>query len=151
MGDVLMNTFKLEGKTPVGCSLQEWAEQLRQTGDRKVGSDCVLHMTVSTVFVGSDAGYDLEQERAPKKVTRKISWDDSEFLLQPYLFETMVFGWPQTILWKFSRRYQSWEDAREGHIETVELLRSSVNKILMYTCGGVIALSIIGKFITLIV
>ena len=56
-------------------------------------------VTVSTVFIGRDLGLGG----------------------LPLVFETMVFGGKMD---EYTRRYSCWQDAEEGHEETVEEVRS---------------------------
>jgi hypothetical protein len=72
----------------------EWFE----TADRHVAQDQIGDVRVSTVFLGIDHSWILEEH-------------------VPILFETMVFG---GALDQEQRRYATWTEAEEGHREMAE-------------------------------
>lgn len=96
--------YKLEGKTPVPCSMEEFiewqAELLRTTGKRVVHVKDI-HLVdgtrVSTVFLAFDHGM----------------WSE-----KPILFETMIFGGDHD---GYQERYSTWDEAEIGHAYAVEL------------------------------
>lgn len=84
--------YILKGKTPVRCdSVMEWAEWFHKA-NRKVATDTVGDVTVSTVFLALDHNYGSDGS--------------------PVLFETMVFGGVHD---QMCRRYSTWDEAAEGH------------------------------------
>ena len=64
---------------------------------RRVCLTCIGDVTISTVFL-----------------TVAIGWDDKLF------FETMIFGGKYD-LWR--ENYQTWEEAEDGHVKAVRLVR----------------------------
>lgn len=95
--------YTLDGNTPVPChNLLEWARWY-ETSDRIVAQTEVNGFRVSTVFLGIDHG-----------------WRGT-----PILFETMVFPDPPT--GPIQYRYQTWEQAEEGHSEVIALVESLKN------------------------
>ena len=97
MGD----NYILDGKTPVRCEdIIEWAKKF-DIKTRRVASDSIGDIDVSTVFLGIDH-----------------NWGGGP----PLLFETMVFGG------KFDQeqeRYATWKQAEEGHKKMVEKVKRS--------------------------
>ena len=94
--------FILKDRTPVVChDLMEWANWF-ETADRNVAKTDVGHHRVSTVFLGIDHQFGHGE---------------------PLLFETMVFTAGDD--GGDMKRYSTWEDAEDGHWETVKRLRAS--------------------------
>ena len=92
-----MNHYKLEGKTPVQCTMIEsWVEP----DDRRVARDVFGDVTVSTVFLRIDHSF---SDEGP-----------------PILFETMIFCGPHD---EKQWRYATWDEAVEGHQAAVELAK----------------------------
>jgi hypothetical protein len=92
---VILN-YILEGQDPVACEdTLTWARWY-ETADRKVASDHVGDVRISTVFLGLDHG-----------------WGEGE----PVLFETMVFGGAMD---EEMDRYCTWRAAETGHAAMVK-------------------------------
>lgn len=85
---------------PVSDSL-EWARSFENREARRVASDKMGDVTVSTVFLGLDHSYG----EGP-----------------PLLFETMIFGGEHS---DDQWRYSTWEEAEQGHRAAVALVRES--------------------------
>lgn len=83
--------YKLEGTTPVACTLSEWADYLN-IADRKVARTEHGDVSVSTVFMGMNYA----------------QIDD----LEPLVFETVVFGGPYDME---GNQYSTWSEALAGH------------------------------------
>lgn len=93
--------YILRGKEVVAVrGLIRWARWF-ETNSRKVGSDYVGDVRVSTVFLGLDHGY---------------------FGPRPVLFETMTFD--KNDKGGGTRRYETWDEARAGHEALVAKLQS---------------------------
>lgn len=90
----LENAYKLVGKVPVRCSLEEAMNSVRT-----IKVDVFGEVTVSTVFLVTDHSF---------------SHSDS-----PVLFETMIFGGQYN---DYQTRYHTYDEALEGHIEACELV-----------------------------
>lgn len=92
--------FKLEGRTPVAVSLEEYIRwDMSVSHDVKVvGKDQVGESEVSTVFLGHNHQFG----NGP-----------------PLVFETMIFGDPQG----YQKRYSTWAEAEAGHAETLAEIR----------------------------
>lgn len=88
----------LAGTALVPATLWEWAEWM-ETGDRVVGNDVVGKSEVSTVCLGLNHGFGLGKDL----------W-----------FETMVFGGKAH---NYQRRYETLEEALEGHRIAVEAVK----------------------------
>lgn len=86
----------LKGKLPVRVNFLEWA-MWSVTAKRRVKSNKIGHIMVSTVFLGIDHNF---SEEGP-----------------PILFETLVFGGP---LDNKMDRYCTWEEAEKGHEEMLK-------------------------------
>lgn len=91
--------YRLDGKSPVPCSLMEWAEWMKNTKERCVAVTEIGPSRVSTVFLGLDHSFGGAT---------------------PILFETMVFGGP---LDQEEERYSTWEEAENGHAAMVERVK----------------------------
>ena len=83
--------------------LEVWAKWFEKT-DRHLGSDKIGGIHVSTVFLGLDHGFSLD-EKAP-----------------PVLWETMIFGGEHD---GYQERYSSKEEALAGHTRAVEMVIGS--------------------------
>jgi len=90
--------YRLDGKTPQPCDLDEWA-RLPFDESRRVALDRVSQVEISTVFLGLD--HQLGRGK-------------------PLLFETMVFGGKHD---GRCRRYPTWDEALRGHAITVAEIR----------------------------
>lgn len=97
---------RLNGKTveiidgSIPEALAEWSEQFEKGDARRVGSDIVNGITVSTVFLGINYG-----------------WGDKALW-----FETMVFG-GDSMVDEYCERYTTYDEALAGHTRVVEKLR----------------------------
>lgn len=91
--------YRLVGRTPVRCSLAEFARAMQEDANRIVAQHTINGLQVSTVFTGIDQ-----------------NWGEGA----PILFETMVFGLPDDLQprWRFS----TWDDALETHHRLVASL-----------------------------
>lgn len=91
--------YKLDGKTPVECTLMEYAEWMQENPDKRIVKQTTLPdgTKISTVFLGLNH-----------------AWGDGP----PILFETMVFGGEHD---QFQERYETWGQAEEGHKKAIEL------------------------------
>lgn len=93
-----MERLKLnENKEVVPCPAEEWAVWF-ETADRRVGLTPVKGFEVSTVFIGSVKGLAA--------------------------FETAIF-WKNGSFVKIVDRYDTWDQAVEGHKAVVEALMQS--------------------------
>lgn len=90
----LDKAYKLVGKIPVSCSLEE-----AMNNDRKIRLDVFGEVTVSTVFLITDHAF---------------SHSDS-----PVLFETMIFGGQYN---DYQTRYHTYDEALEGHTLACEMV-----------------------------
>ncbi len=98
----MSDKFILDGHEPVVCDdLLEWGRWLEGT-DRRVASDQIGGVIVSTVFLGLDHSFVGGA---------------------PVLFETMVFSGP---LDGETNRYCTWEEAEIGHAAMVRRVDSSI-------------------------
>lgn len=102
----MKNRYRLEGKTPILCSLDEWATALTIKGNA-VEKTRIGDVYVSTVFLGIDHSFT----------------DDGP----PILFETMIFGGPND---QWQERYFTWDEALAGHNRVVALLTENPNRVL---------------------
>lgn len=95
--------YKLVGKTPVECTLMEYAVWMQQNQDTRIVKQTTMPdgTKVSTVFLGLNHAF-LED-------------------ITPELFETMIFGGDHD---EFQERYSTWDEAEEGHRKAVELVFS---------------------------
>ncbi len=95
----MIDTYILDGKTPVRCiETADWSDWMRNTRRRvarTIGEDAY----VTTIFLGVNHSF-FKRET-------------------PQLFETMVFQ-DNGIL--ESSRYATWDEALQGHHETCERL-----------------------------
>lgn len=82
------------------CDLMTWAREFEDRG-REVAFDRVGDTHVSTVFLGLDHNFGSGE---------------------PLLFETMIFGGP---LDEYTWRYETWEQAEEGHRAAVRLAQAA--------------------------
>lgn len=95
--------YILRGKEPVPCPrLSRWVRWFENERGY-VGRDEVDGILVSTVFLGLDHSLGFSGGRSP------------------VLFETMVFGGAHD---QEQFRYNTWDEARMGHVAIVETLRS---------------------------
>lgn len=80
-----MRYFRLEDRTPVPCSADDWQRSLADIDSRRVANDTVDDASISTLFLGIDLGNGT--------------------------FETLVVAeWIQR-----RQRYATWQEAEEGH------------------------------------
>lgn len=99
--------YVLDGRTPVAePNLLLWSYWF-ETNERHVARTMVGGYTVSTVFLGLDHSH---------------GWG------APVLFETMIFGADKEAangdLADYQLRYRTWEEAEEGHRDTVAMVES---------------------------
>ena len=98
----MIKYYKLNGKVAVAChSLLEWAEWF-ETAERRVASEDIAGIWISTVFLGLDHNYSSKGD--------------------PLLFETMTFS-PEGEANQM-RRYFTWEEAEQGHKQVADLVRA---------------------------
>ena len=89
--------YLLENKKPVACEdIIEWARSFEKL-NRRVAKDKIGDISVSTVFLGIDHGWNGKVE----------------------LFETMIFGGEHD---EECWRYATWGDAEAGHAAAVKLV-----------------------------
>jgi len=82
--------YILNGKEPVGTNdITEWGKCME--GKRHVGNNHIFGIHISTVFLGTDHGWNSDV---------------------PILFETMVFGGYYD---EYQWRYATWKEAEKGH------------------------------------
>lgn len=95
--------YRLVGKVPVPCKdAHEWAQAWKE--DRRVARTQINpEVSVSTVFLGLDHNFDVEDEI-------------------PVLFETMIFGGKED---QFQSRCHTWEEAEVMHENACELAREA--------------------------
>jgi len=104
---MLGGRYILDGKTPVRCDDPlQWAQWcVENEPSHRVLLDVLTGgVTVSTVFLGVDCGWDME--------------------MGPMLFETMVFG---GALDEEQERYRTWDEAEAGHKRMVERAKKGGN------------------------
>ncbi len=97
MFDRRLKSYRLVGKTPVECSLEE-----STLDDKQIELDFFDGVTVSTVFLPFDHSFD----------------DDSE----PILFETMIFGGKYD---GYQYRYHTYDESVEGHKDACYLINKT--------------------------
>lgn len=85
-------------------NILDWAKRFEDKGDRIISRDNFGGVLVSTVFLGLDHSFSLNED-AP-----------------PILFETMVFGGSMD---QYQERYATIEAAEQGHQEVLKKLRKS--------------------------
>lgn len=96
--------YRLEGHTPVPCTLEELEEGFKDFDRyRLVRQTEVGDILVSTVFLGIDHSHSMSGT--------------------PILFETMVFGGPESVDQQ-QIRYETWEQAEAGHASMVALVQA---------------------------
>jgi hypothetical protein len=90
-----------ENKNPYVVSFDEfqkvWADDMK-----RVAIDYIDNIKISTVFLGWDHSF-MEEST-------------------PILFETMIFGGEYD---EFQRRYETYNEALQGHTEAVEMVKQS--------------------------
>jgi hypothetical protein len=94
-----MNTYILDGRTPVLCSAEQWGNWI-VIADRRVCRTTIGCTRISTVFLGID--HQME-DHGP-----------------PLLFETMVFGGKHD---QFQERCSTWDEAEAMHARAVAMVR----------------------------
>jgi len=94
----MSNTFILDGHKVVPTDLDTWSRWF-QRANRKVASDHIGDILISTVFLGLDHSYGSGP---------------------PLLFETMIFGGPHD---QYQERYTTWEEAEAGHAKALEIVK----------------------------
>lgn len=97
-----MTYYRLEGHTPVPCTMEEFAMSMEDPLCRVVSNTMVEEIRISTVFLGLDHNYG----EGP-----------------PILFETMIFGGAHD---QYQERYCTWEEAEEGHKVAVKLVEDTI-------------------------
>jgi hypothetical protein len=98
-----MKHYTLEGKVPrLAEDFSEWALWF-ETSNRRVAFTQARHVSVSTVFLGTD------QRMLPEDA--------------PVLFETKVFGGKHDAE---VRRYSTWDDAERGHYAVVAKVEAAL-------------------------
>ena len=95
--------YRLDGRTPVPCSLEEWAEI--EGPSRRVASDEIEGTRISTVFLGLDHNW---RPGGP-----------------PLLFETMTFS---DSFGEIQLRCSTYLQAEEIHQTVVCLVRDSLDQ-----------------------
>ena len=91
--------YILKNKNPEPAELLEWAKWFETGEHRRVRQTIISgKYNVSTVFLGLDHSY-----TGP-----------------PAIFETMVFG--NNKFDQYLRRYATWEEAEQGHIDILKML-----------------------------
>ena len=94
-----MKNYILEGKKPVAVEdILVWGQWF-ETAERKVGSDTIDGVQISTVFLGVDHNFGGGK---------------------PLLFETMIFGGERD---GEQYRYSTWEEAEKSHKKIVAELQ----------------------------
>lgn len=91
----MMHHYRLNGHTPVPCTLEEWARGNRE--DRRVAATAKDGVSVSTVFLGLSHNF-----------------GDGP----PLLFETMIFGGPHD---EYQTRCSTWDEAQQMHAAACHL------------------------------
>jgi len=91
--------YKLKGKEPIPCSLSEWRSSLENTHKNLIAKNKINNFIIKTHFNG------LSWYHLPDKC--------------PYLFETVI---DNGVEGKRLARYQSYADAKSGHIRLVKKL-----------------------------
>lgn len=99
-----MRWYRLEGKTPVPCTMME-AASLIESDDRIVARTEVGSATVSTVFLALDHNHG----RGP-----------------PLLFETMIFT-ATGAAHGYQERYATWDEAESGHARAVAVVERDLD------------------------
>lgn len=94
--------YRLEGKTPVRCSIMEFA-MAQGKQDWIVAQDVIEGVVISTVFLGNDHDW---TRRGP-----------------PLLFETMLFGKDSV---EGMGRCSTWEQAEQMHQDAITTVRALV-------------------------
>lgn len=91
--------YRLVNRTPVRCTLMEYATAMQDDANRIVAQANVGELQISTVFTGIDQ-----------------NWGGDK----PILFETVVFGLPDELRpqWRFS----TWDEAMAKHQQLVATL-----------------------------
>lgn len=98
--------YILDGHKAIKVDVLTWAKWLEGNDeDRCVASDLIGDSRISTVFLGLNHNFGQSGK--------------------PILFETMVFGGP---LSDEMDRYCTWEEAEEGHLRMVGLVRTSTEE-----------------------
>jgi hypothetical protein len=97
----MLETYILEGKTPVRVDVDTWGKWLN-TDKRIVAKTDIGDVQVSTVFIGLDHSFG---SGGP-----------------PLLFETMIFGGEHD---QYQSRCSTWDEAEIEHAEAVAMVRES--------------------------
>lgn len=96
-----MNTYILDGKTPIKTDTSTWGRWFKANEEtRRVGRAEIGDVTVSTVFLGLDHQHTSDGP--------------------PLLFETMIFGGP---LDEYCARCSTWDEAEDMHAHALALVR----------------------------
>ena len=92
--------YRLDGHEVVPATRDDFSRQFEDPDLRRVGSDHVGEVHVSTVFLGLDHAF----TGGP-----------------PLVFETMVFGLPGES--EYQWRYHTWDEAAAGHVRVLTAVR----------------------------
>jgi hypothetical protein len=104
----------LRGRTPVALTdLMLWAKWMEKA-DRKVARTAINAVSISTVFLGLDHGFSMNDEHVP------------------LLFETMIFGGEHD---EYQERYATWDEAVAGHQFAVDMIRRTSIKLVGKTAS----------------
>jgi len=107
----MIKRYQLKGHEPVRCYTMrgwfDWLERGNGLWGRQVNETFVGDKRVSTVFIGTDENFDIDE--------------DGLHVGPPILFETMIFDGD---LSKYDCwRYSTWDEAVAGHAEIVHGLK----------------------------
>jgi hypothetical protein len=98
--------YILVGRTPIAVDMLTWAKWFGDIAKRRVASDKVDDVRVSTIFLGLDHNWSGKGD--------------------PILFETMIFDGP---LDGESWRYATYKQAEEGHAKAVAAASAARDRI----------------------
>lgn len=93
--------YKLVDKTPVRCSLTEYAQSMQQESNRIVRQHQINELLVSTIFTGIDTSFGSGEKR---------------------LFETVIFGMEDDIHPKW--QHATWNEAVKKHDAIVKMIET---------------------------
>lgn len=120
-----MKCYRLEGKIPVECTIEEFGPWF-ETANRDVAlTDTQMH-AVSTIFLGIDHNHRM---RGPPILFETMVFEraSGERLLDPKRKELSqrIIDFTESL--NIMRRYATWNDAEEGHRRIVaEVLRMEI-------------------------
>jgi hypothetical protein len=102
---ILSNQYYLDGKIPKrGVTIEIYKDYEEHPEKKRIARTQIGDVVVSTVFLMIDHGF-LDET--------------------PILFETMIFGGEYN---DFQERYETWEEAEEGHALAVKLVKEAINE-----------------------